>query len=279
MGKCIDSEIINYFKDKPFQIEVIFTKYAGHAKEIVKEKVNEAPDVVVACGGDGTINEVAQGLIGTSIKLGIIPIGSGNGLASNLSIPKELSRALETIISDKLIVIDVGKINEKYFFSNIGLGIDAFVIERYTDKRQRNFLGYLKATIWSFLNFKSVGLNVVFDDEVIKKDDYFFVLCSNSDEAGYGISFTPKARLNDGFLDVLCVKKLNLFEIVYFFYAVLFRRIHLMDKAIVRQVKSVSFESVHGDLKVQIDGESICLGASKVEVVILSNALNIIGGK
>ena len=278
-GRFIESDIVDFFKDKPYRIEIIFAEYAGHAKEIVQDKINESPDIIVACGGDGTINEIAQGLIGSHVKLGIVPIGSGNGLASNLNIPKAIDLALENIKSDKLTTIDVGKVNDKYFFSNIGLGIDAFVIERYTNKKQRNFIGYLKATVWSFFNFIPVSLKVCFDQNDFQEKEYFFVLCSNSDEAGYNISFTPDAKLNDGLLDVLCVEKLNLFELIYFFYAVLFNRLHLMKKAYIKQVKTISFESLSKNVKAQIDGESVMLNTSKVEISVLPKALQIIGGK
>ena len=110
-GRFIESDIVDFFKDKPYRIEIIFAEYAGHAKEIVQDKINESPDIIVACGGDGTINEIAQGLIGSHVKLGIVPIGSGNGLASNLR-QYEPTHIMENIIYNELLKmgynVDVG---------------------------------------------------------------------------------------------------------------------------------------------------------------------------
>ena len=101
------------------------TKYQFHAKELVVEALNEHADVIVACGGDGTINEVASALVKKNIPLGIIPAGSGNGLATNLGIPKDIDKAIEIIKSNNIHTIDVGRVEDNYFFSNVGFGIDA----------------------------------------------------------------------------------------------------------------------------------------------------------
>lgn len=275
-GRIIEPEIINFFKDLSFEIETIFAEYAGHAKEITKEVINKKPDIIVACGGDGTINEIAQELIGKDIPLGIIAIGSGNGLASNLNIPKEINPALENIIVNQSSLIDVGKVNDKYFFSNIGLGIDAHVIDRYTVKKQRNFIGYLKASLWSFVNYKPVKYKVNFIDEELALNEYFLIFCSNSNIAGYGISFTPNASLKDGKIDVLCVSKLNFIGLIQFGYAVLFKTLDKFSKAELKQVNNVIFSSNNKNVQVQIDGEAFLLDTNKIEVSVLPKSLKVI---
>ena len=141
-GKDLKFIIDDFFKDNNIEILCRFTEYEGHSIQIIKEEILNNPSVIVACGGDGTINEVAQSLVGKSIPLGIIPMGSGNGLASNLKISKDINTALQVIISNHITTIDVGLMNDKYFFSNMGLGIDVKVIHRYTSQKKRDFSGY-----------------------------------------------------------------------------------------------------------------------------------------
>ncbi|MBF0598108.1 diacylglycerol/lipid kinase family protein [Faecalibacter rhinopitheci] len=275
-GKILESKIHEFFKHKPFKVKTIFAEYAGNAIEIAKDQIKYNPDIIVACGGDGTINEVAQALVHKNIPLGIIPIGSGNGLASNLHIPKELDSSLHNLITNKAMEMDVCKVNDKFFFSNMGLGIDANVIHRYAQQKKRNFIGYFKASLWSFFNFSPIYYDITVDQVKLKSTEYFFVLCSNSNEAGYGISFTPNAKLNDGLIDVLCVEKLNILELVKFALAVVTKKLDNFEKAKLLQAKSIIFKSNQHSLKSQIDGEAVELNTSNIEVSILPSALKVI---
>ena len=242
-GLMIETEIQSYFNQKNVEFETFLTESIGHATEITNQVLTKNPDIIVACGGDGTINEVAQALVGSNVALGIIPIGSGNGLAANLHIPKTTEKAFETILNAKINKIDAGKINENYFFSNMGLGIDADVINNYAQTKTRNFLGYVTASTKAIFNFQPKKFNIELDNEHTLDDDFYFVFCSNSNEAGYGISFSPNAKLNDGKLDFLAVKKLNFIQQIQFSANVLGKRIEKMKQAKVLQVNSVKFNS------------------------------------
>ena len=275
-GKKLQPIIEDFFKEKDFEIITRFTEYEGHSFQIINEEIIENPSIIVACGGDGTINEVAQNLVGKSIPLGIIPIGSGNGLASNLKISKNFTKALEIILDKHICSIDVGVMNGKYFFSNLGFGIDATVIHRYSSQKKRNFIGYFKASIWSFLNFKPLSFQIEVDDVSLKNKQYFFILCSNSNEAGYGISFNPMAKLDDQKLDILCVEKLNLFEMFIFSISVLFNRIYKMKKAFIHQGESMTFISNKDSFIAQMDGEPVLISNNRAVVSLLPHALNVI---
>ena len=141
------TELEKYFPKGEFKIEVDYSNYKKHAITLTKNAIENSPDYIVACGGDGTINEVASCLINTKIKLGIIPVGSGNGLASNLNIPKEIEKATEIIRNGNSQTIDVGQVNEHYFFSNMGIGIDAHIIKKYETYKKRTLIAYLKASM------------------------------------------------------------------------------------------------------------------------------------
>lgn len=275
-GKIVASRIQQFFHEKSINIQISFTEKSGHATELTKQFISLKPNVIVACGGDGTINEVAQALLGTDIALGIIPIGSGNGLAANLHIPKSIDNALETILKQKTKTIDAGKINHQYFFSNIGFGIDAAVIEQYAQTKKRNFLGYVSASTKALFQYKPKSFSIKIDDEKELKNDYYFLFCSNSNEAGYGISFSPKAKLNDGKLDFLAIKKLNFIQQIQFSICVLLKRIEKMNQAEVLQIRSANFINNDAETIAQIDGEAVVLNEKNIEVSVVSNALHVI---
>ena len=143
--------VSSVFNSEEFDIKTKETLEPGHAKRLAVKSVAEGADIVVACGGDGTVNEVASGLVGTDVGLGIVPMGSGNGLASTLKIPKNIVGALKLIKKFNTVRIDVGQINNEYFFSNTGIGFDAKVINYYSKTKGRGFASYLKAVFSTIL--------------------------------------------------------------------------------------------------------------------------------
>ena len=258
------------------EISVKETAYQFHAKELVNEAIAEKADVIVACGGDGTINEVASAMVNTKIPLGIIPTGSGNGLASNLAIPKDINKAIEIILKHNVHTIDVGRVEDKYFFSNLGFGIDAEVIKTYEENQKRTLTGYVDASLKTLMNYKSKLFRLYIDDVIIEKN-FYYLFCSNSNIAGYGISFTPKADLADGELDLLMIEDLDVFEQFYFSVLVLAKKIDLLEQANYKKVKKFKIESLDGEpITYQLDGEINKSSSLKVKVKVLPNALHII---
>lgn len=252
------------------------TAYQFHAKELVQEAIAQNADVVVACGGDGTINEVASALVHTTIHFGIIPAGSGNGLAANLGIPKDINKAIEIIKNSAVRTMDVGRVEDKYFFSNLGFGIDADIIQTYEQNQKRTITGYVDASLKTLMNYKSKLFRLYIDDVIIEKN-FYYLFCSNSNIAGYGISFTPNADLSDGLLDLLMIEDLDVFEQFYFSVLVLAKKIDLMNKARYKQVKKFTIESLEDSkISYQLDGEFQTTNSLKVKVEVLPNALNII---
>ena len=134
--------------------EVVYTERAGHAVEIAAKAAEEKTDIVVAIGGDGTINEIARSLVHTDTALGIIPCGSGNGLARHLHIPMEPKRALEVLNEGCMDVIDYGKINGTDFFCTCGVGFDAFVSLKFAHAGKRGLLTYLEKTLLESLKYE-----------------------------------------------------------------------------------------------------------------------------
>ncbi|MCY1234756.1 Diacylglycerol kinase [compost metagenome] len=270
------SMLLPYFPKDQFRIEVSYTEYKNHAKHLAARAAAHKADCIIACGGDGTINEVAGEIVNTDIALGIIPVGSGNGLASNFGIPKEIAKAIAIIQKQTLSYIDVGTINEHYFFSNTGIGIDAAIIKRYERSSKRTLMAYIKASLASSLSFKLQETIVRLNNKEINVKP-FLLFVSNSNEMGYNMSLTPKASLTDGWLDVVILEKINFLEKLRMGFHVLTSSIARFKKAkhnLVKQLEIHQPERIFTD--VQIDGEYHNLKTNKITISLLHKSLKVI---
>ena len=183
-----------------FQIE--YTQYAGHAEEIAAKCAQEEHFAVVAIGGDGTVNEVARALTHTSTALGIIPCGSGNGLARHMQISMQPQKALEVINEGYVERIDYGTINRRKFFCTCGVGFDAFVSLKFAEAGKRGLNTYIEQSLNASLNYKPETYKVTIDGNDTEIYQAFLIACGNAAQYGNNAYIAPKATLTDGLLDV-----------------------------------------------------------------------------
>ena len=184
-----------------FVPEIVFTRYGGHAAELTREAVKERYDFVISVGGDGTCNEIARSLVHTDTALGIVPVGSGNGLARHLGIPLNPIRALR-ILNDAIVDnIDYCKANDKTFFCTCGMGFDAWVSKKFAEDRHRGKMTYIKKAIEEYLTYKNEVYRIETSDGVIQ-EKAFIVACGNASQYGNNAYITPRASLHDGKIDV-----------------------------------------------------------------------------
>ena len=265
------------FNFDEFRVKIKQTQRPKHAKELALKSIKEGADVIVACGGDGTVNEIASSLVGSNVKLGIVPMGSGNGLASALKIPKSISGALNVIKNSNSTQIDVGEINKHYFFSNTGIGFDANVINNYSKTKQRRLGSYLKASLLTFFNNPpSLSVKITTESKSLRLKP-FMVFVSNSNEMGYDISLTPKASIQDGMLDAIIVEPLNKLEIIYFGFLLLIKRPQSFKKAHYFLTKNLEITNLgKGGVLAQIDGESVQIKANQINIQIKQAALSVV---
>ena len=265
------------FNFDEFRVKIKQTQRPKHAKELALKSIKEGADVIVACGGDGTVNEIASSLVGSNVKLGIVPMGSGNGLASALKIPKSISGALNVIKNSNSTQIDVGEINKHYFFSNTGIGFDANVINNYSKTKQRRLGSYLKASLLTFFNNPpSLSVKITTESKSLRLKP-FMVFVSNSNEMGYDISLTPKASIQDGMLDAIIVEPLNKLEIIYFGFLLLIKRPQSFKKAHYFLTKNLEITNLEkGGVLAQIDGESVQIKANQINIQIKQAALSVV---
>lgn len=198
-------------KEKYVQ-ELLYTERAGHAVEIAAQKVKEEVHAVVAIGGDGTINEIARSLVHSQTALGIIPCGSGNGLARHLQIPMEPKKAIEVINEGVMEVIDYGKINEVPFFCTCGVGFDAFVSLQFSKAGKRGPLTYLEKTLLESLKYRPETYELEMDGSTLRYKA-FLIACGNASQYGNNAYITPQAALNDGLLDVTILEPFTVLDV------------------------------------------------------------------
>ena len=194
-----------------YKVDVVYTKGPGDATEIAARAAARGDYGVLACGGDGTVNEVARGLINTDTALGIIPTGSGNGLARHIGIPCDAERSLEVIAANNIIDCDYGTVNGQPFFCTFGLGFDAAVSHRFSKKERRGLNAYVTSMIDEFIEYHPNTYEIKAGDEVIT-DRAFVVSVCNASQYGNNAFIAPAASIKDGLLDVTIVHDGNFIE-------------------------------------------------------------------
>lgn len=198
-GVSRKERIVAFLKKKGHN--VVFTEYAGHAEVLARDAQAK---VIVAVGGDGTVNEVARGIVGTDKVLGIIPCGSGDGLALHLGISRRYKRAYKTILEGKTEKIDSAEINGRPFFSVCGLGFDATVSERFASSKKRGVVNYIKTGLktWRRYTPEKYIINI---DGTEWENEAALITVGNSSQWGNNARITPKADIQDGILDITVV--------------------------------------------------------------------------
>ncbi len=191
-----------------FDTEICFTQYRGHAAEIAKQKADEETDIVVAVGGDGTVNEVARSLVHTNTALGIIPCGSGNGLARHLCLPLDIKKAIGIINSCKIDTFDYGVINGMPFFCTCGMGFDAFISLKFAEAGKRGPITYVENVLKEGLKYKPETYEVS-DDTGARKYKAFLIACANASQYGNNAYIAPGATMKDGEMDVIVMEPFN----------------------------------------------------------------------
>ncbi len=184
-----------------YDYKIEYTRYAGHACELAAEAVENGVDVVVAVGGDGTVNEVGRSLAGSETALGILPFGSGNGLARHLGIPLETKKAIDFLNNAESTCVDYGKINGQPFFCTCGVGFDALVSHSFAKGRRRGALGYFNNMLIDWLNYKPEVYEIETEWSTTKMKA-FLIACGNASQYGNNAYITPFASMRDGMLSV-----------------------------------------------------------------------------
>jgi len=196
--------IKRYLSTNDFKWDFKVTEYAGQAIELAQEAVINKYNAVVAIGGDGTVNEVARVLVNTRTALGIIPFGSGNGLARHLGIPLAPQKAIRLITKCNSALIDVGKMNQQYFFCTAGVGFDAIVSHTFDQATGRGWWTYINEVIKTFKRFQAPTMKIIIHQKEIEQTA-FVVTVANACQYGNNALIAPQADITDGDLDICII--------------------------------------------------------------------------
>jgi YegS/Rv2252/BmrU family lipid kinase len=271
--KRIPELLDQYILPEVFDRQIFHTEYAGHAFELASQAVQNNFDYVVAVGGDGTVNEIARALIHTPVALGIVPMGSGNGLARGLSVPIDVRRALKVIAKKNVTTIDYCKANEYIFFCTCGIGFDALISKRFSEEKRRGGIMYVKNIITEFPKFHPDTYEIILENEVITKNA-FMVTFANASQYGNNAFIAPDASMSDGLLDVVVVSPIGPLDVVPI-------TIQMFTKQMTKNHKIQYYLSKKLTLKrnkpgiMHIDGESVQTGET-ITVEAFHNGLHVI---
>ncbi|WP_029905830.1 diacylglycerol kinase family protein [Prevotella sp. 10(H)] len=267
-------KIAETFDPHKFDVHIFITGYAGHGSEIAKQAIEDKVDYVVAVGGDGTVNEVARTLVDSDIVLGIIPLGSGNGLARDLNIPVDAKKAMNTILEENIISIDYGKVNnERIFFCTCGMGFDAEVAAMSSGKKSRGSFMYIKNMLETFIKQKPQTYEIICPEGTIK-DEAFVVTCANASQYGYNAHIAPHADIQDGMMNIAILKPLSILDVPQTSLQLFAKKIDENNKMIELITNEATIKRESAGV-MHIDGDPVEMG-TEIHVKIIPKGLKVL---
>ena len=268
IGERLDRSLYDY--------SIVKTEYAGHATQIAANAVTEKVDVVVAIGGDGTINEIARSLVHTDTALGIIPCGSGNGLARHLRIPMEPKAAIDILNRGCELCIDYGKINNIPFFCTCGVGFDAFISLKFADSGKRGLLTYLENTLHESLTYQPETYEIE-NEEGTMKYKAWLIACGNASQYGNDAYIAPQASLTDGLMDVTIMEPFTVLDVPSLSFQLFNKTIDQNSRVKTMRAKKIKIHRVN-DGVMHFDGDPLMAGR-ELEVEIIPAGLRVIASE
>ena len=265
--------IHNLIDKNQFEVEIVVTEAPKQGTLLSREAAQKNYFLVVSVGGDGSANEVATGLDNSNTALGIIPAGSGNGMARHLKIPMNTEKALLVINSGKIEKIDTIRVNEEYCLGTIGVGFDAYVAHLFADSKKRGFSTYAKLVLKEFYKYKPVNYEIIVDDHS-SSHSCFLLTCANSSQWGNDAVIAPFADVMDGLIDVSILKKLPLAFVPYLIYRLMHKTIHHSKYFSMMKGKNIVLKN-NGILKAHIDGEPITFN-NDLHIRIIPRSLSVL---
>lgn len=243
------------------------TERMKHASELTEIAISEGATKVIAIGGDGTINEVASALLNSNIPLGIIPMGSGNGLARHLQIPLQFDKALYKALNGTIISIDAGKWNERPFFCTAGIGFDAQVAAHFANRGKRGFLNYLYSTLVSLNQYQAIAIK--------DKGLVFSFTVANANQFGNNAYISPESDLQDGLLETILIKPGGILALANLGISLFRKNLPFHPLVSVSSIHTLQIEASEG-IPYHLDGESLTLTSNRIEIAILPSALLVV---
>jgi diacylglycerol kinase (ATP) len=253
--KRIEELVQQVFSNSDLTYEIKLTERAKHGTELARHAAQAGAYAVVAVGGDGSVADVAEGLLGTQAVLGIVPKGSGNGLARELKIPLKTEAAITLLKNGHERAIDVGFAGEKLFLSNAGVGFDMVISQDFEQSVRRGLVSYVTLVVKHLWRYKPRTYRIVLDDKKEIEEHAFLLTVSNGSQYGYGFRVAPCAQIDDGLLDVIVVRPFPTF--MGFIIPLRAWTGTILKSRYVKHYRARSIRIIHSDLRaMQCDGDA-----------------------
>lgn len=265
IGRYIDTSLFDY--------RIRYTEYAGHAEDLAQQAATEGIDIVVAVGGDGTVNEVARALIHTRTALGIIPCGSGNGLARHLQIPMDPVGAIKLINACCIKALDFGYMNSIPFFCTCGMGFDAFISMKFAQSGKRGLLSYIENTLKETLNYKPDTYTLEIDGQEVKQQA-FVIACANASQYGNNAFIAPFASMSDGLMDITILEPFTAIEAPQLALQLFNGTLHTNSRVKTFKAQHIKITRL-GDHAVHCDGDPLMTGR-EIDVRIVHKGIHMV---
>jgi diacylglycerol kinase (ATP) len=267
--KTIEKLIGDVLDATLFDHVIVYTEAPKHATMLAKKAAADGFDIVVAVGGDGSVNEVAKGLIGTPAAMAILPAGSGNGLARHLCIPMNLKKAMLVLQQGINKKMDTIQFNEEYFVNVAGVGFDAHIGWEFSRFGKRGFSSYLKVITKELPALKTQRFELILNGQSIYKDAYL-ISFANGSQWGNNAYIAPLADITDGVMDVVIIKKFSWLKSVPLGYKLFRKKIHTATAVEIIKTKEIILKQKKSIA--HIDGEPIETGQT---ILIKVNPLSL----
>ena len=271
----LSKRVISEFEKRGIDFDYEYSTKPRHAVEISR-KASAEFQKVIAVGGDGTVNEVGEGLVGSDVIFGVIPLGSGNDFAKENGFPLKISDAVGVILSDNFHLIDVIKVNDRVSLNTAGVGFNGIVSEvAKSVKYLKGMSVYIWSVVKTAVRYKSIPLKISINGRLIE-DDIFMVSICNSKSEGGGFIMAPDATNDDGLFDVTIIRHTGYTKLLLNLNKALTGNLNKLKEVETIKGNSILIES-ESPMPVHVDGEVISLNAHKVEASILKSSLKVAG--
>ena len=273
-SKSVVLRLIDEFLDRSkYDYAIRRTEYAGHASEIAADAAREGVDIVAAVGGDGTINEIGRSLVHTSTSLGIIPCGSGNGLARHLHIPMDPKGAIHALNDGYLKDIDYGIIDGHPFFCTCGVGFDAFISLKFADAGRRGLLTYLENTLHESLSYRPEVYEIENSSGTVRYKA-FLIACANASQYGNNAYIAPQASLTDGMMDITVLEPFTMLDVPSLSFQLFNKTLDQNSRIKTMKDRSIVIHRAKEGV-FHFDGDPM-MGGKDLKVEIVHQGLNVV---
>tara|TARA_B100000579_G_scaffold356005_1_gene311540 strand:- start:599 stop:1480 length:882 start_codon:yes stop_codon:yes gene_type:complete len=274
----IKKEIKIKFHRNKYQVKVSESSFKGETKTLTREAILDKTDLIVACGGDGTINEILNEIKEGRFKIAIIPIGSGNGIARHFNIPLDISKSIDLILKQNYTIVDIGKLNESLFLGNVAFGLGADFIKNYQKIKYQGLFGYFLAFVKTLFFIKEKHFIIDIDGERIITSPLILIV-SNTNQQGYNFTVTPKAKTDDGLLDMVIIENLSNFINIKSIFKIIFGLKLYPGDWIYKKIPSLNITPHKPINNIQIDGENLDANDRIYKIKVLKKKLQLISPK